>query len=303
MTRTKTFAAVIVAAALAAAAPAPAVAAPAIPYEQAPSSIKWDSYPLASTDDGTEFRLYAWAIFATPTIDGLFDDNAGLLTAKGRAAIEHKGFKRFRLVAEFGTSPRSPKIAAAMREARRYRWNVLLAVRVDGKAAPKAAAYSRWLRSMLHVYPLIRAVEPANEPEWNNVTVNQAVKFYRAAKRTAGAKRDVLAGSFSDAPQAGWPFAEYAAKVHADLYALHAYTTVWRNQLGRLRQSIKALGATRVWITETAAMTEYDDQTFTPAEQSQQAARIVRLSKWTEVEHTYTTGWQSCNGCQPDLLP
>lgn len=297
MNRTRTaLTALAAAASLAAAAPAAHADAPVIPYEQAPSGIVWDSYPLASTEHETRVRPSALAIFAAPTIDGVYDDNIGLMTGAGRAGMARKGFKRLRLLVQYPTKPGDAKVDAAMREAARYGMTVLLAVRVV-QPAPKSAAYGAWLRSMLHAYPRISAVEAANEPEWTGLTVNQAVKYYRTAKRVSG-KRDVLAGGFTDSSDT-WDFAEYARKAHATLYALHAYVNVWRNRLPRLRQMIRMLGAKHVWITETGAMTAYDNETFTADEQIAQAKRIVQLSKWSIVQHVYWTGWQSCIGCQP----
>jgi hypothetical protein len=271
--------------------------APVIPYEQAPSVIAWDSYPLASTEHETRVRASARGIFATPTIDGIYDDNIGLMTVKGRRAIERKGFKHLRLLVQYGTKMNDPQLVTGMNEANRYGWSVLLAVRVV-QPAPKSSRYTKWLKTILRKYPRIDAIEPANEPEWNSLTVNQAVRYYRAATKVAE-NRSVLAGSFSDAPTSDWPFAEYAARVHATLYALHAYTNVWRNRLVRLRQTIEDLGAEEVWITEASAMVAYDNETFTSDEQIAQTQRIIQISQWSIVKHVFWTGWQSCIGCQP----
>lgn len=265
------------------------------PYHQEPSCCVWDSYPLASTHEGTEFRLTVWSIFKTPTINGIFDNNIALMTKKGRDAIKTKDFSHYRTVVDYGTSPQDLQLRMSMREANRYGWTILLAINVK-QPAPKQGAYKLWLASILRAYPRISVIEATNEPDCK-LTVNQAVKYYRAAREF----RKTLAGGFTDGCLKEDYLVEYASKARASDYALHPYMAVWHNNLQSFKSTITKLGAKHVWVTEIAAMEAYGDENFTLLQTANQMERIVKMSKWPIIERVYQTGWQSCNGCQPTV--
>jgi hypothetical protein len=281
----------------------PATAAAQSPYPQAASPIVWDSYPLASTHDHTSPRISLATILATPTINGLADDNAALMTATGRALFKRAHMKNGRMVVSIGTSPRDPQVVAWMREAYRHGWSVLIAPRrvAAQTVAPTPAFYQKWLSDFLEAWPVVSAIEASNEPEVTHLSPAQAAAYYFAAKRVAG-KRRVLAGGFTDSGVPAAYFREYAKRTKATFYALHVYKNLWANRLDLLRKVIREVGAKRVWITESAAMTAYGDQTFTPIQQDAQAKRMARISRWKIVDRFYITGWESCDGCTPASL-
>lgn len=234
-------------------------------------------------------------------VNGIADDNLPLLTNTGRAALLQTNVKHARLVVTIGTSPVDPQVKAWMHEANAFKFTITIAPRRivrDQPVVPSIRTYSAWLRSFIAAYPRIQAIEALNEPDVTHISVSQAAAFYRAAIRIAAGRRLVLAGSFTDNPNRAY-FKAYAAKTKAKRYALHAYKTIQNNRLSQLRQTIRDIHATSVWITETAAFVSYDGRKFTPAQQAAQAARVVRLSNWRIVKRTYWTGFESCVGCQP----
>lgn len=248
-----------------------------------------------------------YAVSAHADVNGISDDNLPMMTQRGLAAIEKMPFAHARMVISMGTPAHDPQVFAWMMEASRHPWTVMVSARrVTGQPMPTARAYTAWLRGLLKVYPQISAVEATNEPEMVHMSPAQAAKLYRAAKKAARGRRvKILAGGFSDGFAHRKSFKryvrEYARLVPASTYALHAYIGAMRGNLKAVKWTILATHAKHIWITETAAFVAHGEDEYNNAEQLQQTRRVVAMSNWPKVQRTYWQGWESCNGCQPEV--
>lgn len=247
---------------------------------------------------------------ANARINGLFDNNLGMISKPGLEMLKKTTIKKFRMTIEIGTPVKDQQVSTAIDEATRQHWPVLVAAHHSKNTPlPTRRKYVSWLSQLLGAYPQIKTVEATNEPELNEVPEKDAVNWYEEAVSLLGTKH-VLAGGFSD--QRGRANDQYVRRYVRILkkrhklqresppqWALHFYDGIVTQSLERIKRRIKLVGAKRKKydITEISSFVGLGPKEYTEAEQLEQTKLIEDVSK--DARNVYWTGGESCIGCQP----